>query len=516
MIPGLRDSQGRIYATTDAVLPDAPFWRGVAVSPESMIHIDVGTDPSLTLNLDFLNSGPLDSRVTFTRTTVATYLNEAGLLATAAIDAPRFEYDANGNPLGLLIEGARTNEIVHSNDFNASGNGWFANNGAVVTPNVGISPDGTVNASRFTAVDPELLLYFDNSGVTGTKSFSFFAKADVGSTISLGGSIGGLFPDIIIDLEDGSVTAPGTGNFKTTIFPNGWWKISGQLSVGFASGNADFITIRAPDGACLIYGSQLEVGSSAACASSYIPTTDVPVTRAADNVSMTGTNFSSWYDQAQGTWAAQFDLVSRPVSDLRILADVSPVLPLLAKSNYVTSAYFGWANGPVGIQDTNMLDSVIKSATRYSPTETTVATNGGLGVPVVGTIESTMTRLWIGGEGEGLLFGHMQRLAYWSRELTDAEMIDVTGGGVGTHIYPTTNEGALQIEVDGIPHSYNGGVGYTIDERVCARLNATPDPNDGYVAGVRVTPEGLVHFVTNTPPPVSDGFSTGFSNGYGA
>ena len=37
------------------------------------------------------------------------------LLRTAAINEPRLEYDASGNPLGLLIEEARTNVAVQSN-----------------------------------------------------------------------------------------------------------------------------------------------------------------------------------------------------------------------------------------------------------------------------------------------------------------------------------------------------------------------------------------------------------------
>ena len=43
--------------------------------------------------------------------------------------------------------------------------------------------------------------------------------------------------------------------------------------------------------------------TSSGFATSYIPTPTVAVTRAADQASMTGTNFSSWYNQAQGTFS---------------------------------------------------------------------------------------------------------------------------------------------------------------------------------------------------------------------
>jgi hypothetical protein len=47
----------------------------------------------------------------------------------------------------------------------------------------------------------------------------------------------------------------------------------------------------------------MEVG---AVATSYIPTTTTAVTRAADFASITGTNFSSWYNQLQGTFVVGF------------------------------------------------------------------------------------------------------------------------------------------------------------------------------------------------------------------
>ena len=42
-------------------------------------------------------------------------------------------------------------------------------------------------------------------------------------------------------------------------------------------------------------------------ATSYIPTTSATVTRTADQASITGTNFSSWYNQSQGTMYSEVD-----------------------------------------------------------------------------------------------------------------------------------------------------------------------------------------------------------------
>jgi hypothetical protein len=49
---------------------------------------------------------------------------------------------------------------------------------------------------------------------------------------------------------------------------------------------------------------QLEAG---AFPTSYIPTTSATVTRAADNASIVGSNFSSWYNQSEGTFVTEWD-----------------------------------------------------------------------------------------------------------------------------------------------------------------------------------------------------------------
>jgi hypothetical protein len=439
------------------------------------------------------------------------------LLATAAIDAPRFEYDANGNPLGLLIEGARTNSLFPSNDFS----GWNASNVTVLS-DASIAPDGSTNVTKIEATGTSNVGAYPNGAINSGLAFSVFAKADTTPFLCIGSNGAGQ-AWAYFDLESATVGNLADCSATITDVGNGWCRcsviptdamtfriVSPMDSMGNDSGWATPVT---PGKSILVFGAQQEDGPTA---SSYIPTTDAPVTRAADNVSMTGTNFSSWYDQDQGTWATQVSYSSIGVQ--RGVLELQNVnIPMRIEGNNSITAYLdGTIVGGVAIQPFSSLAKIASRYTKGASASIQPSFNGVLGFAGVGSNSWINDTLTIGNRGGVYLFGHIQRLAYWSRELTDAEMIDVTGGGVGTHIYPTTNEGALQIEVDGIPHSYNGGVGYTIDERVCARLNATPDPNDGYVAGVRVTPEGLVHFVTNTPPPVSDGFSTGFSNGYGA
>lgn len=68
-----------------------------------------------SLNLQFAGSTTLDPRITFTRASTGTYTDSAGVLQSAAINAPRFDYNPTTlQPLGLLIEEQRTNLLLNS------------------------------------------------------------------------------------------------------------------------------------------------------------------------------------------------------------------------------------------------------------------------------------------------------------------------------------------------------------------------------------------------------------------
>jgi hypothetical protein len=87
---------------------------------------------------------------------------------------------------------------------------------------------------------------------------------------------------------------------------NGWHRcvlvgaIPGQTSYTFfnTTAAADASFTRVTGGERYLWGAQLEEGSFP---TSYIPTTDAAATRAADVASISGSNFSSWYRQDEGT-----------------------------------------------------------------------------------------------------------------------------------------------------------------------------------------------------------------------
>ena len=104
---------------------------------------------SPSLNLNFARSKTLDPRITFSRTTTATRMNEVGLIEVVDADKPRFdhEYDpvsGNVKSLGLLIEDSRTNLLKRSEDFTliTEGGQWAeVGDGVTITTDQEISPD---------------------------------------------------------------------------------------------------------------------------------------------------------------------------------------------------------------------------------------------------------------------------------------------------------------------------------------------------------------------------------------
>ena len=147
-----------------------------------------------TLNLNFL-SGTLPSSVTFSRGTTGTYYNSSGVLASAAIDTPRFDYDPSTLQLrGLLIEGARTNLLLNSlldgtnlstqsvivtavaHTLSFYGTGTVDLTGAFVSTVVGTGAYPTRTILTFTPTAASLTLT-----VTGTVQY---AQLEIGSMVS--------------------------------------------------------------------------------------------------------------------------------------------------------------------------------------------------------------------------------------------------------------------------------------------------------------------------------------------
>jgi hypothetical protein len=251
------------------------------------------------------------SLVTFTRASSKTVTNSARVLETVGIDVPAFDHDpTTGESLGLLAEEQRTNLLVQSNGFDTT----WVNTNSSETAAAGTAPDGTNTAWEFKdTLDVSSVAHSTGqtisftSGVTYT--FSTWLKQ---GTLSEGGlTLGaGAFGTTVfcrVNLATGAVISSSAG-FTTTVqaFSNGWYRVafSGTATATASTG----VSIRTMNGGAsyqgdgtgtiLIWGADLQAG---AFPTSYIPTTTAAVTRSADVASITGSAFSSWYRQDEGT-----------------------------------------------------------------------------------------------------------------------------------------------------------------------------------------------------------------------
>ena len=267
--------------------------------------------PRLTLN--FLAGAPLDSRITFTRSTTATFVGSNGLIQSSAIDAARFDYNpATLAPLGLLIEEQRVNLALQSNGFGTTP--WSTGASFTTTANQIISPDGTNNGWKFELTTGAAANLFQTITATSTScAYSLYVKQGTGPTTA---NVFGIRNSttatnlvfIQLNYSTGAfVYTAGSTGATVTNAGNGWWRVQMVVTSGITVGNSLFVYAMSTSGAAgdfaYLYGAQFEAGSFA---TSYIPTVASTVTRAADAASMTGTNFSSWYDQSQGTFVASY------------------------------------------------------------------------------------------------------------------------------------------------------------------------------------------------------------------
>ena len=280
-----------------------------------------------SLDLDFTQE-ELDPRITFSRGSIGTRVNRNRLIETVAANQPRFDYDpVTGECKGLLIEESRVNSWINSGQSNVTG--WNTGGVTLSFDNTVTAPDGTTNTIK--CVETNTFTSGKNinqsiSVTSGTSyTFSIFAKQPENSplryfSILFWNTGFTTYQIVTFDPKNGTVLFNQGGN--TTFvekYPNGWWRFgvtataTATAAVPFNIRFTNSISSSANppyglggpygnytgDGSSFLYfyGPQVENG---AFMTSFIPTTTA-VTRSADLASMTGTNFSSWYNQSEGT-----------------------------------------------------------------------------------------------------------------------------------------------------------------------------------------------------------------------
>jgi hypothetical protein len=387
-----------------------------------------GRDSVLTrpaLDLNFAREKRLDSRVLFTRASIATYTDEGGIIRTAVNNAPRFDHDpVTGESLGLLIEESRTNISLVSNSYSSWGFNAVTN--PLPTDNTQIAPDGTQTAWQFPVGATGNLQRNYNITAGQTYTFSFFAKR--GSAVQMGSGSIGINVDNIYDgvIYNWSTNTLG-GGWSKVDYSNGW----SRFYRTFTSSTSTLFLQRMDSsygGGQYIWGAQLEQGSFP---TSYIPTSGSTVPRAADLASISGTNFTDFYNASEGTLYASF--VPVPVSSLSCVASIASsntnAFGIYSYNTYqLRNAVSNNSNvlldvGTVLGGDTNKIAGTMKL------NDFAASLNGGtVGTDTDGALQSTPnTTFHIGTFGGANQYtGRIKQLSYYPRRLSDAQLRALT------------------------------------------------------------------------------------------
>lgn len=407
-----------------------------------------------TLNLDFANVGRLDPRITFTRASTATYFDYAGVLRTAQNNIARFDYNPSTlAPRGLLIEEQRTNLATYSQE---PSNAAWNKTRASITADTIIAPDGTLTGDKLvedtTASNTHRTSIAAVSIVSGSSyTWSIYLKAGERTFAFVAlhtGSSGNAFttlPSFYVNLLTGEITdASATVTASSAVnVGNGWFRVSISATATSTTTNNPAIFLATASGTnsytgdgtsgIYIWGAQLEAG---AFPTSYIPTTTTALTRSADVASMTGTNFSSWFNAVEGTIVFQSQTAQGSNAYPYSLFGTDTQNRIF--SNYTTTQRMqsGVRVGGVFVaaensaNDTAPLNTFGKGAVAYKANDFGFSWNGAAALTDTSLSLPTVVKLDIGNNGglaTNFLNGYIQRIAYYPTRLADAQLQALTG-----------------------------------------------------------------------------------------
>jgi hypothetical protein len=352
---------------------------------------------------------------------------------TSAINsAPRFDHNpTTGESLGLLVEEARTNLVLRSEEFD---NASWAKVGSTVTANTGTAPDGAATADLLTRTTTGVSYAtqtFTKAASAIQYTFTVFAKQSVGNFCAL--RVQGTYPsrvDVVFNLSSATVSTAATvfGSFtgpsaSITPYANGWYRLTVtgtsdavvalQVLTSFNSnGTVADGTDSVSNSAGLLWGAQLEAGSGPP--TSYIPTTTAATTRSASLADLISSaianNIRSFYVEFSSPVVGTRGVVSLNDNTANERADLltSGTDPrLVVHDGGAEQANINGGTVAAGVRT--------RVAVRISTNDFAISINGGAVVSDTSGTLPTVDRLMLGRTQAGeYLNGRIARFTGWA------------------------------------------------------------------------------------------------------
>lgn len=407
---------------------------GVAL--RNAVGLGLGGIPSLLnaalyprVDFNFL-SGQLDPRITFTRASTGTYVNSSGVLSSAAVDAPRFDYDPTTlAPLGLLIEEQRTNLCLYSNNLNQAT--WGKGSTVSLTYDTTIAPDGTTTADTITVVSGTDTGVYQSIACSASTAYTWSVYVKLGTMAA---------SDYKIAIYDNTNAAFIAVDIVPTQTPSAtaWTRITYTFTTPATCVSVRPYCFRNSLSAATsvnVWGMQLEQG---AFATSYVPTVAASLTRAADVATVTGANFSNWYNQTEGTTYVEASTLPNVTSAVLTYAISDGTFNQSIYGNFNAGNTYRGANVAVaGIGQVNLIGTFsiasstnnTKDAFAYKQDNFGESCNGlATRTDNAGTVPA-VNRLYIGSSWSGnsnFLNGHIRSFKYYPTRLRNSALQALT------------------------------------------------------------------------------------------
>lgn len=372
------------------------------------------------------------------------------LIATdaAAFNQPRIEFDASGNVLGLLIEGARTGFVLQSEDL---GTTWANVSTPTLVTNVAVAPDGNTTAD--TLEDSSAAAYqgktqsFTVANDSATYTFCAFVGKTSGGTSATFGINAQLSGGTGVSHTPRWNTDTGAklsgGTVFTYEFAN-YWRTCGTITNN-STGNTTLALTIYP--ATAAHGSATDTatavgtatlwgmgGEAGAFPSSYIPTTTAAVARA--------------NDQAVRSYGAEYNLVS---GTSVVVGDVSTINASGSQIFFDNDGNGRNLYNPGGASSIAIFDGVtavstgvitggiqFKAASSFGNAGMAISFNGG--AVATGAFDGTFGAgvvIFIGSlSTANHIFGHVQSVDHWPYQKPNSFLIRQTLPGRMSFVLP--------------------------------------------------------------------------------